>query len=291
MRITKLNPAVKVSIYAIIINFFLAIFMFITSMKSSSSVILSESINTAADVFTTMIVIFGVSVSIKKPDKEHQYGHEKIECISAIVLSGILLITGVSIGFDGILKVVDGIQNGIEAPTSLAIYAAITSILVKEFLFLMVRAVAKKENSQSVMADAWHHHSDALCSCGSLLGIIGARMGFPLLDPLASIVICGVIIKVAIDIFLDSINKLVDSSCDEDTVNEMSELVLSIEGVKSLDLLKTRLFGSKFYVDIEIGVDGDQSLRKAHDIAEMVHDAVETKYQNAKHCMVHLNPF
>lgn len=291
MRISKLNPAVKVSIYAIIINFFLAIFMFIISIESNSSVILSESINTIADVFTTMIVIFGVSISIKKEDSQHQYGHEKIECISAIVLSGVLLITGVSIGYEGVLRVIQGLQSGIEPPTVLAIYAAIVSILVKEFLFLMVRAVAKKENSQSVMADAWHHHSDALCSCGSLLGVVGARMGFPLLDPLASIVICGVIIKVAIDIFIDSINKLVDSSCDEDTISEISQLVMSVEGVRSIDLLKTRLFGSKFYVDIEIGVNGEQSLKKAHDIAEAVHDLVETKYENAKHCMVHLNPF
>lgn len=291
MRISKLNPAVKVSIYAIIINFFLAIFMFITSIESNSSVILSESINTIADVFTTMIVIFGVSISIKKEDSQHQYGHEKIECISAIVLSGVLLITGVSIGYEGVLKVIEGLRLGIEPPTVLAIYAAIVSILVKEFLFLMVRAVAKRENSQSVMADAWHHHSDALCSCGSLLGVVGARMGFPLLDPVASIVICGVIIKVAIDIFIDSINKLVDSSCDEDTISEITQLVMSVEGVKSIDLLKTRLFGSKFYVDIEIAVDGEQSLKKAHDIAEAVHDLVETKYENAKHCMVHLNPF
>lgn len=291
MRISKLNPAVRVSIYAIIINFFLAIFMFITSIKSNSSVILSESINTLADVFTTMIVIFGVTVSLQKEDSQHQYGHEKIECISAIVLSGVLLLTGVSIGYEGILKVVEGLQVGIEAPTVLAIYAAIVSILVKEFLFFMVRGVAKRENSQSVMADAWHHHSDALCSCGSLVGVVGARMGFPLLDPLASLVICGVIIKVAIDIFIDSINKLVDSSCDEGTINEITELVMSVDGVKSIDLLKTRLFGSKFYVDIEIGVDGEQSLKNAHQIAHAVHDLVEKKYENAKHCMVHLNPF
>lgn len=291
MRVSKLNPAIKVSIYAIIINFFLAIFMFVTSMKSNSSVILSESINTLADVFSTMIVIFGVSISLQKEDKQHQYGHEKIECISAIVLSGVLLLTGVTIGYEGVLKVIEGLQVGIEAPTVLAIYAAIVSILVKEFLFFMVRGVAKKENSQSVMADAWHHHSDALCSCGSLLGVVGARMGIPLLDPLASLVICGIIIKVAIDIFIDSINKLVDSSCDESTINEISELVMSVEGVKSIDLLKTRLFGSKFYVDIEIAVDGEQSLKNAHEIAHAVHDLVETKYENAKHCMVHLNPF
>lgn len=291
MKIKQLNPAVRVSIYAIIINFFLAIFMFITSIYSNSNVILSEAVNTTADIFTTMIVIFGVTISMQKEDSKHQYGHEKIECISAIVLSGILFITGITIGYEGILKIIEGLKYGILPPTSLAIYAAITSIIIKEFLFLMVRAVAKKENSQSVMADAWHHHSDALCSCGSLLGIIGARMGFPLLDPLASLVICAVIIKVAFDIFNDSINKLVDSSCDEETIKEITKLVLSVEGVKSIDLLKTRLFGSKFYVDIEIGVDGEQSLKNAHDIAEAVHNLVEKNYQNAKHCMVHLNPF
>lgn len=285
-----LNPAIKVSIIAIIINFCLAIFMFLSGVFSGSSAIMSESMNTAADVFTTFIVILGVSLASKNSDHDHQYGHEKLECVSAIILSAILFLTGAGIGFDGIKKVIDGINNGIEAPTSLAIVAAAVSICVKEFLFFFVRAAAKKANSPSVMADAWHHHSDALCSVGSLVGVVGARLGLPILDPIASIIICLLVIKAAYDIFRDAIQKLVDSSCDENTTNEISKLVMSVEGVRGVDLLMTRLFGSKFYVDIEISVDGDQTLFMAHEISQRVHDAVEEKYPNAKHCMVHMNP-
>lgn len=287
----KMNPAIRVSIIAIAINFCLAIFMFVSATLSNSSAILSESINTAADVFTTFIVILGVRFAGKSSDHDHPYGHEKLECISAIILAVILCITGISIGYEGISKVIDGLSSGLEAPTAIAVVAAAVSICVKEFLFFFVRATAKRVNSPSVMADAWHHHSDALCSVGSLVGVVGARLGLPILDPIASVVICALVIKAAYQIFSDAIHKLVDSSCDESTTNEIAELVCSVEGVRGVDLLMTRLFGSKFYVDIEIAVDGEQTLSNAHEISQRVHDAVEAKYPNAKHCMVHMNPY
>lgn len=286
----KMNPAIKVSIIAICINFVLAIFMFVSGLVSNSSAILSESMNTAADVFSTFIVIIGVYFASKSSDRNHQYGHEKLECISAILLSVILFVTGISIGWDGINKVISGMKNGLEAPTALAIVAAVVSIGVKEFLFLFSRSTAKKVNSSSLMADAWHHHSDALCSVGSLVGVVGARLGLPILDPIASVVICLLVIKAAFDIFNDSIHKLVDRSCSEATTQEIRKLVMSVDGVIGVDLLMTRLFGSKFYVDIEISVDGEQTLYAAHEISQRVHDAVESNYPNAKHCMVHMNP-
>ncbi|MEG0693269.1 MAG: cation diffusion facilitator family transporter [Oscillospiraceae bacterium] len=287
----KLNPAIRVSIIAICINFVLAIFMLVSGLISNSSAILSESMNTAADVFSTFIVIIGVHFASKTSDKDHQYGHEKLECISAIILSVILFITGASIGYDGIKKVIEGVTNGLTAPSALAIVAACVSIGVKEFLFFLARGTAKKVNSPSLMADAWHHHSDALCSVGSLVGVVGARLGLPILDPLASVIICILVIKAAYDIFSDSIHKLVDRSCDDETINEIERLVLSVDGVLGVDMLMTRLFGSKFYVDIEISVNGQQTLFQAHDISQRVHDIVEVQYPNAKHCMVHMNPY
>lgn len=286
----KINPAIRVSVISICINFVLAIFMFICGLLSNSSAILSESMNTAADVFSTFIVIIGVYFASKTSDKEHQYGHEKLECISAIILAVILFITGAGIGYDGIKKVIQGVTNGLTAPSVLAIIAACVSIAVKEFLFFFAKSTAKKVNSSSLMADAWHHHSDALCSVGSLVGVVGARLGLPILDPIASVVICVLVIKASYDIFSDSIHKLVDRSCDEKTTKELQSLVLSLDGVLGVDLLMTRLFGSKFYVDIEISVDGQQTLFEAHDISQRVHDMVEANYPNAKHCMVHMNP-
>ncbi len=140
------------------------------------------------------------------------------------------------------------------------------------------------------MADAWHHRSDALSSIGAFIGILGARMGYPILDPIASVVICIFIAKAAIDIFRDAIDKMVDHSCDEKTVQEMRKVILETEGVQRIDVLRTRLFGSKIYVDIEIAADDDMTLKEAHTIAEKVHRSIEKKFAEVKHCMVHVNP-
>lgn len=140
------------------------------------------------------------------------------------------------------------------------------------------------------MADAWHHRSDALSSIGSFIGIFGARMGYPIMDPLASIVICFFIGKAAYDIFKDAMDKMVDRSCDEKTQEKMRKVVLEQEGVFRIDVMRTRLFGAKMYVDLEIAADGNLSLSESHQIAETVHRAIENNFQEVKHCMVHVNP-
>ncbi len=141
------------------------------------------------------------------------------------------------------------------------------------------------------MADAWHHRSDALSSIGAFIGIFGARLGFPVLDPIASVVICIFIGKAALDIFKDATDKMVDKSCDEETVKEMRSLMMGETGVKGIDVLRTRMFGAKIYVDVEISVDENILLKEAHEIAEQVHEAIEKAFPQVKHCMVHVNPF
>ena len=157
-------------------------------------------------------------------------------------------------------------------------------------MYWYTRNAAIKIYSISLMADAWHHRSDALSSIGSLIGVAGARMGYKLLDPLASIIICVFIVKVAGEIFVDSIRKMTDESCDKKTVEEMKKIILSIEGVMGIDSIKTRVFGSKIYVDVEIVCDGNLELKYAHDIAENVHISLEENIKGVKHCMVHVNP-
>ena len=142
----------------------------------------------------------------------------------------------------------------------------------------------------ALMADAWHHRSDALSSIGAFVGIFGARLGYPILDPVASIVSCFMIAKAAIDIFRDAIDKMVAHSCDAKTEESMRREILKVPGVRRVDLLRTRLFGSKMYVDIEIAAAGEISLNDAHDIAENVHHTIVDKFKDVKHCMVHVNP-
>ena len=175
-------------------------------------------------------------------------------------------------------------------PGGLALVAAIVSIIVKEAMYWYTRAAAKKTGSGALTADAWHHRSDALSSVGSFIGILGARMGLPILDPIASVVICIFIVKAAVDIFRDAISKMTDRSCDDATIQALRDTVLANEQVLRIDRLNTRIFGDKFYVELEIGTYANLSLSEAHDIAEHVHDAVEQDFPKVKHCMVHVNP-
>ena len=198
------------------------------------------------------------------------------------------MVVGAAIGYAGVMKIVRG--ETLAAPGVLALIAAVVSIVVKEGLYWYTIAAAKRIRSVSLKAEAWHHRSDALSSIGSFAGVLGARLGVPILDPIASIVICLFIFKVAYGIFHESIDRLVDRACDVDTVAAMRETMLRTPGVVRVDDLKTRLFGSRTYVDAEIAVDGALPLRDAHVIAEAVHHELERDYPDVKHCTVHVNP-
>jgi len=251
----------------------------------------SDAIHSASDVFSTVIVIIGFVVSRRKSDFEHQYGHERMECVSAMLLAVILAATGAGIGYNGMLKIFSQDYGTLQQPEFIALLAAIISILTKEAMYWYTVFAARKINSGSLKADAWHHRSDALSSVGSLIGIAGAMCGVKVLDPAASVVISVFIIKAAYDITKDAIDKMIDKSCDKETVAKMSTIVTEQEGVKRLDLIRTRLFGNKIYVDIEISADENLSLRESHEISKNVHDAIETEFPLVKHCMVHVNPF
>lgn len=282
--------AMEVSIITIVINLLLSLFKFMAGFIAHSGAMISDAIHSASDVFSTIIVIIGVNISGKKSDKEHPYGHERMECVASIILAIILFGTGVGIGISGVEKIL-GKGGSLLIPGKLALIAAIISIVVKEWMYWYTRAAAMKINSGALMADAWHHRSDSLSSVGALIGIFGARMGFPVLDPIASVIICLFIGKAAIDVFKDAMDKMVDKSCDGDTEEEIHITVLNRSGVERIDELRTRMFGTKVYVDLEIAVDGRLPLKEAHDIAEDIHDTIEAEFPIVKHCMVHVNPF
>lgn len=282
--------ATKVSLLSIIGNTVLSVFKLIAGVVAHSGAMISDAVHSASDVFSSIIVIFGVRVSSKESDKEHPYGHERLECVAAIVLAVILGITGLGIGYFAIEKIIAKNYSALAVPGTLALVATATSIVAKEAMYWYTRYYARKLDSGALMADAWHHRSDALSSVGALIGIGGAKLGYPVLEPIASFVICLFVLKATYDIFKDAIDKMVDKSCDEQFQNEIKELVKSQEGVCDVDLLQTRLFGNKIYVDIEISADGNMTLTKAHDIAENIHTLLETTYPKIKHIMVHVNP-
>lgn len=287
---TEQKTAMRVSLVSILVNLGLSLFKLLAGIFAKSGAMVSDAVHSASDVFSTFIVMIGVSLSGRDSDEDHPYGHERMECVASIILAVVLAITGLGIGADGISKIVKGNTAELKIPGLLALIAAIVSILVKEWMYWYTRAAAKKINSGALMADAWHHRSDSLSSIGAFIGILGARMGYPVLDPAASTLICFFIEKAAYDVFKDAVDKMVDKACPNEIVEEMKEVIAKQQGVEGIDVIKTRLFGSKIYVDVEILVNGDETLRQAHTVAEHVHDAIEKNFENVKHCMVHVNP-
>ena len=284
------STANKVSIISIIANTFLAIFKLLAGIFAHSSAMISDAIHSASDVFSSFVVIIGIKLSSKEPDKEHPYGHERLECVAAMILSIILFLTGAGIFYNALKNILNGEYNNITIPGVLALIAAIVSIAVKEAMYWYTRYYAKKIDSSALMADAWHHRSDALSSVGALIGIFFARIGYPIMDSIASIIIFIFIVKASIDIFIDATNKVVDHSCDEELEKEIYNYVMKNKDVKDIDLFRTRMFGNKIYVDLEICLDENLTLKEAHDIAESLHDKLEKKFDKVKHVMVHVNP-
>lgn len=283
--------AVKTAVVTIIFNMLLTAFKFVAGILGHSLAMISDAIHSASDVFSTLIVIIGIKIAAKAADKDHEFGHERYECVAAILLAVLLFATGCGIGYNGIKKIVDGSYKTAARPDYLAMSAAIVSIVVKECMFWFTYIAAKKTNSGALRADAWHHRSDALSSVGSLIGIVGAMCGVPVLDCVAAIAICLLILKAAIDIFIDAVNKMTDKACDAQTENAINQFVSACEGVKNVDSLMTRLFGNRIYVVLEIACDENLFLKDAHDIAEAVHEGVEQNFPLVKHVTVHVNPY
>ena len=228
------KTANRVTSVSIIGNLLLSTFKLIAGLLANSGAMISDAVHSASDVFSSIVVIIGIHVSSKESDKEHPYGHERLECVAAIILAVILFITGISIGISAVKTIASGHYADLAVPGILALVAAVISIATKEAMFWYTKINATRIDSAALMADAWHHRSDALSSVGALVGIAG---------------------------------------------------------VLRIDDLRTREFGNKIYVDVEIAADGDRPLKETHAIAERVHDHIEKKFPKVKHVMVHVNPF
>ena len=280
----------RVSFVSIIQNVLLSLFKLFAGIFANSNAMISDAIHSASDVFSTIVVIIGVRLSSRDSDREHPYGHERMECVAAIILSIVLFITGLGIGIQALQDILNGNYETLQMPGILALIAAIVSIIAKEAMYWYTRHYAKQIDSAALMADAWHHRSDAFSSIGALIGIAGSRMGFPIMDSIASLVIFVFIAKAAFDIFKDAMDKMVDHSCDENMEKAIYDCVISHEDVLGIDLLQSRIFGNKIYVDLEIELDASYTLEKAHRIAEDIHEDIEKNFPKVKHVMIHVNP-
>lgn len=290
MRQEREQIAMRVSLHTILGNGVLSVFKLAAGVAAGSGAMLSDGVHSISDVVSTVVVMLGIHLAGKRADREHPYGHERLECVAAMLLSMLLALTGIGIGIAGIQALLAGKAGGLKTPGVLALVAAVISVAGKEGMYWYTRRAAKQIDSDAMMADAWHHRSDALSSVGSFLGILGARLGLPVLDPIASVVICLFVIKAAVDIFRDAVGKVTDRACDEETTAQLQNVIAGQEGVLGIDQMKTRQFGNRIYVDVEIRADQTLSLKEAHHIAHRVHDTVEQQFEKVKHCMIHVNP-
>ena len=287
-RIFCADEAERANNVGIGLNILLSAFKLLAGLLAHSAAMVSDAVHSASDVFSGLIVMLGLRVAARDADREHPYGHERFECVAALILAAVLAVTALFIGLNAVRRLSE--PGEAQVPGVLALIAAVVSIAVKEGLFRYTRRVARKVSSPALMAGAWHHRSDALSSVGALIGIGGAMLDFPAADAAASLVICVFIGKAAFDISSEAVRGMVDRSADAETEEAIRRSVLSVPGVEGVDLLHTRSFGSRVYVEIEIRADGRLSLFEAHAIAEDVHNRVEAAFPQVKHIMVHVNP-
>lgn len=280
----------QVSLVTIIGNLTLTVVKFLAGFFGNSIAMISDAVHSASDVLSTFAVIIGAKFSNKKADKEHPYGHEKIESVTSIILAIMLFVSGVSIGFCGINEILKSQKEAIVPPSSIVIWFAVLSIAVKEIMYRYTKKAANKINSTSLEADAWHHRSDALSSVGSLVGVTGAVLGCPILDPIASIAICIIIIKVSFSIAKTGLNQIIDTAASPEIETEIKNIIENQSDILKLDLLKTRQFGNRIYVDIEVQIDKNMSFQDVHTLIHKLRLKIEQHNPSIKHCMIHANP-
>ncbi|HSQ89849.1 cation diffusion facilitator family transporter [Romboutsia sp.] len=285
---TRYEEATKVTVQSIIWNIILTVIKIIAGVLGKSNAMISDGLHSASDIISSVGVLIGNYVSSRPNDKEHNYGHEKAETLVSFLLSILLILVSLTIGVEAI-KSLFNLQE-VQIPTLLPLVVAIISIIIKEYQYRITIKVAKKINSPSLKADAWHHRSDALSSVAAFVGIGGSILGFKALDPLASVVVAFFVSKVGIDILKNSVNELMDLSIDDEQEERIKQIAKETKGVLNLGEIRTRKHGAMAYVDLTICVDGNITVRQGHDIAHKLEKHIINDIELVKGITVHVEP-
>lgn len=284
----------KVTLVGGIVNVLLLVFKFVAGILGHSAAMVADAVHSLSDFVTDIIVIVFVHISGKPKDKSHDYGHGKYETLAMTFIGAALLAVALGIVFSGIVKIVAwGHGQDLQAPGTLALWAALLSVVLKEGTFRYSMKEAHRLNSQAVEANAWHHRSDALSSIGTALGIGGAiflGQRWTVLDPVASVVVGLFIIKVSFFLLRDGIGDLMEQSLPDEVEQEILQLAASVEGVEEPHDLCTRRIGNHYAIELHILMDGDIPLREAHDKASEVEDLLRQHYGEDTHVAVHVEP-
>ena len=285
----RYNESNKVTMLSIVLNIILAILKMLAGILGNSTAIIADGLHTASDRVTSLGILVGNKISRKPRDKEHQYGHEKAESLVSFTLAAVLILIAIKIGFDGITVLFS--LDELQVPTVLPLIMSIVSIVVKEYQYQITIKVAKRINSSSLKADAWHHRSDALSSIAAFIGIGGAILGIKILDPIASVIVAIVVVKVGIDILKSSCNELMDSSINENDIKKINDIVNDYNKVYGIKDIKTRKYGSVAFIDMSIFVDNNESLEEAHEIADDIEKEIINKLNYIKDINIHIEPY
>lgn len=279
----------KVTVLAIIWNIILTIIKIMAGIIGKSNAMIADGVHSASDIITSIGVLIGNKVASIPKDKGHNYGHEKAETLVSFLLAILLVIVALTIGYEGVQSLLH--LNEVQVPTIFPLVVSVISIIIKEYQYRITIKVARKINSPSLKADAWHHRSDALSSVAAFIGIGGAILGFKALDPIASIMVAVFIAKVGSEILIGATNELMDTSIDEEKEDEIKSIVDQVKGIKSLSEVRTRKYGPMAYVDLEICVDKDLSVFEGHKIASDLEDLILKKMKFVKGVTVHIEPY
>ncbi len=285
----RYNESNKVTMISIILNIVLTILKIFAGIIGQSSAIIADGLHSASDIITSIGVLIGNKISRKPKDMEHQYGHEKAETLVSFILSAILIIVALDIGIQGVKVLFN--PSIITTPTILPLIVSVISILVKEYQYHITIKVARKINSPSLKADAWHHRSDALSSIAAFIGIGGAILGFKLLDPIASITVALVVIKVGIDILKTSCNELMDTSINPKDLELINSIANSYSDIKGISSMKSRKHGSFAYIDMSILIDHNKTLCSAHEISHKLEKLIIAELPYIKEINIHIEPY
>jgi cation diffusion facilitator family transporter len=291
---TREKEIYKVTIWGSIVNFILLIFKFIAGFLGHSSAMIADAVHSLSDFITDIIVIIFVRISGKPEDEDHEYGHGKFETLATAIIGVILLFVGVGIALDSINSVIDVINGkAIEAPSILALIAAVVSILLKEAVYQYTIFKGKRLNSKAVIANAWHHRSDALSSIGTLIGISGAIFlgaKWRVLDPVAAFIVSIFIMKVSISLIKPCIEELLEKSLPKHIEKKIIEIILSNPEVSSPHHLRTRHIGNHIAIEVHIRMDGEMSLNKAHEITKKIEASLKEEFGKETHIGIHMEP-
>ena len=279
----------KITVISILLNIGLTILKILAGILGNSTAIIADGLHSASDIITSIGILIGNKISRKPRDDEHQYGHEKAESLVSFILAAVLIGIALKIGYDGFKDLIN--INNILVPNALPLVVALISIAVKEYQYQITIRVAKRINSSSLKADAWHHRSDAFSSIAAFIGIGGAMLGFKILDPIASIIVAIVVIKVGIEILKSSCDELMDSSISKEDIREIKSLIDNNKKIYGIKDFKSRKYGSIAYIDMSIFIDKSKTLEEAHDIADNLEHSIISNLNYIKEINIHTEPY